>query len=122
MGKTNALAGVANNLADSFLSGPNISFLRKVIPIKIQHFAINFLNETITPNDLLNETTHAIIMQYKRWLVAELEKLKIPLGEIESATIILTHKSDTAYKSYYTCNTTIKSRGREYTSKRLSSY
>jgi ribosomal protein S13 len=68
MGKLNQLLGVANNLANSFVSVTNFHFLKHMRSLsveKINLFEINLLKETIKPEDLMSKTVKNTITQYK---------------------------------------------------------
>jgi hypothetical protein len=125
MGKFNQLLGVANNLADSFVSVTNIEFLRHIesLPVeKTKLFEIDLLKETISPVELSSEKVKKVIQDYKRWLLSELEKLKIELSGIENVSIKVAYKPGKTFARYYTCNVTIKAKGKDYTKKVMSSY
>ena|SRR3989344_4418546 len=124
MGKFNQLLGVANNLADSFVSITNIEFLRHIesLPVETLRFEIDLLKETISPEKLSSEKVKKVIHDYKNWLLSELEKLKIELNNIENVSIKVAYKSGKTSVKYYTCNVTIKAKGKDYTKKVMSSY
>src|SRR3989344_4846241 len=125
MGKLNQLLGVANNLADSFVSVTNLHFLKHMesLPVeKTKLFEINLLKETIKPEDLLSKTVKDTIAQYKKWFLSEIEKLKIDLSDIEKVMVKIAYKPGKSFGRYYTCNVTITAKGKDYTKKGMSSY
>jgi len=125
MGKFNQLLGVANNLGDSFLSVPNVEFLRYIesLPVeKTKLFEIDLLKETISPEELSSEKVKIVIQKYKNWFLSEIEKLKIELRDIENVSIKVAYKPGKTFARYYTCNVTIGAKGKDYTKKVWSSY
>ncbi|MBW2993151.1 hypothetical protein KY317_01090 [Candidatus Woesearchaeota archaeon] len=125
MGKFNQLLGVANNLADSFVSVTNLEFLRYIESLpaeKTKLFEIDLLKETISPQELSSEKIKKVIEKYKNWFLTELKKLKIELSDIESVSIKTAYKPSKTFARYYTCNVTIRAKGKNYTKKALSSY
>ncbi|MDD4877726.1 MAG: hypothetical protein PHO02_01670 [Candidatus Nanoarchaeia archaeon] len=125
MGKLNQLSGVANNLADSFVSVTNIDFLHYIESLPYENtklFEINLLKETITPQELDSDFVKQIIKKYKEWFDSEMKKLKIEPGDIEDVSIKVAYKPGKTFARYYTCNATIKAKGKEYSKKAMSSY
>ena len=125
MGKLNQLLGVANNLADSFVSVTNIEFLRHIesLPVeKTKLFEIDLLKETIKPEDLMSKTVKDTIIQYEKWFLSEIDKFKINLNDIEKVIVKIAYKPGKSFGSYYTCNATITAKGKDYTKKVMSSY
>jgi hypothetical protein len=125
MGKFNQLLGVANNLAHSFVSVTNIEFLRHIESLpaeKTKLFEIILLKETICPEELSSEKVKRAIKDYKNWFLTELKKLKIELNDIENVSIKIAYKPGKTFARYYTCNVTIKAKGKDYTKKVMSSY
>lgn len=125
MGKFNQLLGVANNLADSFVSVTNIEFLRHIesLPVeKTKLFEIDLLKETISLEELSSEKVKKVIQDYKDWFLSEMKKLKIELIDIENVSIKVAYKLGKTFARYYTCNVTIKAKGKDYTKKVISSY
>ena len=85
MGKSNQLLGVANNLADSFVSVTNLHFLKHVesLPVeKTKLFEIDLLKETIKPENLMSKVVKDAIAQYKKWFLSEIDKFKIDINDI----------------------------------------
>ena|SRR3989344_8202560 len=125
MSKQNQLLGVANNLANSFVSPTNLEFLKHIetLPIeKTELFEIDLLTGTINPADLMSEQVKTTIAQYRKWLAKELENLKLNTSDIKRVTIKVSHEPGKQFGNYYTCNVTIISKGKEYTKKVHSSY
>ncbi len=125
MGKLNQLLGIANNLADSFVSITNIEFLLHIESLPVERtklFEINLLKETISPDELSSEKIKKVIGDYKNWFLTELKKLKIELSNIENVSIKVAYKPGKIFGRYYTCNVTIKAKGKDYTKKVMSSY
>ncbi len=125
MGKLNQLLGVANNLADSFVSVTNLHFLKHMesLPVeKTKLFEIDLLKETIKPEDLMSKTVKDIITQYKKWFLSEIDKFKIDINDIEKVIVKIAYKSGKTFARYYTCNATISAKGKDYTKKVMSSY
>ena len=125
MGKLNQLLGVANNLADSFVSVTNIDFLHYIESLpaeKTKLFEINLLKETITPKELSSNKVKTVIQNYKVWFLSEIKKLKIDLSDIEKVSIKIAYKPGKTFGKYYTCSTAIRTRGKDYTEKVMSSY
>ena len=125
MGKLNQLSGVANNLADSFVSVTNIDFLHYIESLPCENtklFEINLLKETITPKELSSDFTKQIIQKYKVWFDSEMKKLKIELSDIEDVSIKVAYKPGKTFARHYTCNAAIKAKGKEYSKKAMSSY
>ena len=125
MGKFNQLSGVANNLADSFVSVTNIEFLHYIesLPVeKTKLFEIDLLKETISPKVLNSGKSKKIIQNYKNWFLLEIHKLKIELNDIKKVSIKIAYEFGKTFARYYTCKVTIKAKGKEYTKKTLSSY
>ncbi len=125
MGKFNQLLGVANNLADSFVSVTNLHFLKHMesLPVeKTKLFEIDLLKETIKPENLMSKTVSDTITQYKNWFLSEMDKLKIDLKDIEKVIVKIAYKPGKAFGRYYTCNATITAKGKDYTKKVMSSY
>ncbi len=125
MGKLNQLFGVANNLADSFVSITNLHFLKHMesLPIeKTKLFEIDILKETINPEDLMSKTTKDTISQYKKWFLSEIDKFKIDLNDIEKVIVKIAYKSGKSFGRYYACNATITAKDKDYTKKVMSSY
>ena len=125
MSKLNQLLGIANNLADSFVSVTNIDFLHHIesLPVeKIKLFEINLLKETIFPKELSSDNVKKVILNYKNWFLSEIEKLKIELSDIEKVSIKVAYKPGKTFAKYYTCKVTIKVNGKDYTKKVISSY
>ena len=125
MGKLNQLLGVANNLADSFVSVTNLHFLKHMesLPVeKTKLFEIDLLKETIKPEDLMSKRIKDTITQYKKWFLAELEKFKIDLNDIEKVIVKIAYKPGKSFGRYYTCNVTITTKGKDYTKKVISGY
>jgi hypothetical protein len=89
---------------------------------KTKLFEIDLLEETISPEGLNSEISKKVIQNYKNWFLSEIEKLKIELNDIESVSIKIAYKSGKTFAKYYTCNVTIKAKGKDYTKKVLSSY
>src|SRR3989344_705548 len=95
MSKLNQLLGVANNLADSFVSVTNIHFLKHMESLpteKTKLFEIDILKENITPKDLMDKTVGNIIKQYKKWFLSEIDKFKIELSDIEKVIVKIAYK------------------------------
>jgi len=125
MSKLNQLLGVANNLADSFVSVTNIHFLKHMESLpteKTKLFEIDILKENITPKDLMDKTVGNIIKQYKKWFLSEIDKFKIELSDIEKVIVKIAYKPGKSFARYYTCNATITAKGKDYTKKIMSSY
>lgn len=125
MGKFNQLSGVANNLADSFVSVTNIEFLHYIesLPVeKTKLFEIDLLKETISPEELSSEKSKKVIRNYMNWFLSEIRKLKIELSDVENVSIKVAYKPGKTFARHYTCNVTIKAKGKDYTKKVLSSY
>ncbi len=125
MGKLNQLLGVANNLADSFVSVTNIDFLHHIESLhaeKTKLFEINLLKRTIIPEELSSDKVKKVILDYKNWFLTEIKKLKIELRDIEKVSIKIAYKPGKTFAKYYTCNTTIRAKGKDYTKKVMSSY
>ncbi|MBI5347269.1 MAG: hypothetical protein HZB66_01520 [Candidatus Aenigmarchaeota archaeon] len=125
MGKFNQLLGVANNLADSFVSVTNIEFLKYIesLPIeKTKLFEIDLLKENISPKELSSEKVKKVIQNYKDWFLSEMKKLKIELSDIDDISIKVSYKPGKTFARYYTCNATITAKGKDYTKKVMSSY
>ena len=125
MGKFNQLLGVANNLADSFVSVTNIEFLRHIESLpaeKTRLFEITLLKNTISPEELSSKKVKKVIQDYKNWFLSEIKKLKIELSDIENVSIKVAYKPGKTFARYYTCNVTIKAKGKDYTKKVMSSY
>lgn len=125
MGKLNQLLGVANNLADSFVSVTNIDFLHHIesLPVeKTKLFEINLLKETIISKELSSAKVKKVILDYKNWFLTEIKKLKIELSDIKKVSIKIAYKPGKTFAKYYTCNVTIKTKNKEYTKKAMSSY
>src|SRR3989344_611702 len=109
MGKLNQLLGVANNLADSFVSVTNIEFLRHIeyLPLeKTKLFEIDLLKETISPEEISSEKVKKVIQYYKNWFLSEIKKLKIGLSDIENVLVKVAYKPGKTFARYYTCNVT----------------
>lgn len=69
MSKLNQLLGVANNLADSFVSVTNLHFLKHMESLSIEKtklFEIDILKETIIPKNLMSKPVKDTITQYKK--------------------------------------------------------
>lgn len=125
MSKLNQLLGIANNLADSFVSVTNMGFLRHIgslPPEKTKLFEIDLLKETITPKELSTNKVKTTIQDYKTWFLSEIKKLEIELSEIEKVSIKVAYKPGKTFAKYYTCNTTIRANGKDFTKKVMSSY
>ena len=125
MGKLNQLLGVANNLADSFVSVTNLYFLKHIesLPVeKTKLFEIDLLKETVKPEDLMGKTVKGTIVQYKKWFLSEIDKFKIELSDIEKVIVKIAYKPGKSFARYYTCNATITAKGKDYTKKIMSSY
>ena len=125
MGKLDQLKGVANNLADSFVSVTNRDFLWYIESLPLEQtklFEIDLLNETIIPKELDSAKVEEAIKKYKKWFIAEIKKLKIELSEIEIVSVKIAYKSGKSFAKYYTCNVTIKTKNKEYVKKVMSSY
>jgi hypothetical protein len=125
MGKLNLLLGVANNLADSFVSVTNLDFLHHIESLpeeKTKSFNVNLLKEIITPDALSSGKVLEVIKKYKKWFLSEIKKLKIELNNIESVSIKVEYKKGRIGTRYYTCNTTITAKGKDYTKKSCQSY
>jgi DNA-directed RNA polymerase subunit L len=125
MGNFNQLLGVANNLADSFISVTNVEFLKYIesLPIeKTKLFEINLLKENISPKELSSKKIKKVIQDYKDWFLSEIKKLKIELSDIDNVSIKVVYKSGKTFARYYICNVTIKAKGKDYTKKVKSSY
>jgi len=125
MGKINQLLGVANNLADSFVSVTNLHFLKHMesLPIeKTKIFEIDILKETINPKDLMSKTVKDTMVQYKKWFLSEIDKFKIDFKDIEKVIVKIAYKPGKSFAKYYTCNATITAKGKDYTKKIMSSY
>ena len=125
MSKLNQLLGIANNLADSFVSVTNLHFLKHIesLPVeKTKLFEIDLLKENIKPENLMSKTVKDILIQYKNWFFLEIEKFKINLNDIEKVIIKITYKPGKLFGKYYTCNVTITAKGNDYTKKVMSSY
>ncbi|MBI4440518.1 hypothetical protein HY638_06095 [Candidatus Woesearchaeota archaeon] len=125
MGKLNQLLGVANNLADSFVSVTNLYFLKHIgsLPAeKTKLVEIDLLKETIKPEDLMSKTVKGTIIQHKKWFLSEIDKFKIDLNDIEEVIVKIAYKPGKSFGGYYTCNATITAKGKDYTKKVMSSY
>ena len=117
MSKLNQLKGIANNLADSFVSVTNLSFLGylKKLPIEETNVLnIDLLNEKIMPEHLVNNLVKKTVNNYKNWFSSEIEKLGISLEEIESVLIKIAFKVYSQKSVRYSCNVKIKAKGKEY--------
>jgi len=125
MSKMNQLLGVANNLADSFVSVTNIDFIDHIESLpneKTKLFKIDLLKESIVPTDLTNKKVKETVKKYKIWFLSEIKKLKIASDLIEKVTITVTHKPGKSFGHYYTCSATIIAKGKTYTKKVISTY
>lgn len=125
MGKLSQLLGVANNLADSFVSVTNIDFLHYIesLPTKKTNlFEIDLLQEMITPKGLGSDKVENVIQKFKNWFLEELKKLNIEVSDIEKVSIKVAYKPGKNFARYYTCNATIRAKGKDYTKKSMSSY
>lgn len=125
MAKLKLLSGLAYNLADSFVSTTNYHFLKYVwsLPIeKTKKIEIDLLKKTIMPKEIKNELVKEKIAQYKKWFLADLEKLKIPLGDIEKVMLIVTYLPSKFNKKYHSCTAAITAKGKVYEHQVLTSY
>ncbi len=125
MGKLNQLLGIANNLADSFVSSTNFHFLKHMESLpteKTKLFEIDLLKETITLEELSSDKVKKVIQNYNTWFLSEIKKLKIELSDIEKVSMRVAYKPGKTFAKYYTCNTTIRAKGKDYTKKVMSSY
>lgn len=125
MGKFNQLLGIARNLADSFVSLTNMDFLRHIESLpeeKTKLFEIDLLKETITPVELSSDKVKTVIQKYRNWFLSEVKKLKIELSSIEHVSIKIAYKPGKTFARYYTCNTTIRAKSKDYTKKIYSSH
>ncbi len=119
MTKFRSLKGIANNLADSFISPTNLDFVHLVgslYPEDAKLIKINLLKETITPGEL-KKSCKNILSYYKKWFVEEIKKLDISLEDLEDVTLKIS-----SHGSYFTCNVLIKAKNKEYSAKSLQSY
>ncbi|GEM_PF-6670737 len=119
------MLGIANNLADSFVSVTNLRFLKylELLPTeKTKSFEIDLLKETIRPEDLMDKTFKDTIDKYREWFLSEIARLKIDLKDIEKVIIKISHKSGKSFGSHYTCDVTVTARGKDYIKKVFSSY
>lgn len=125
MPKLKLLSGLAHNLADSFISTTNYHFLKHIwsLPIeKTKKIEINLLEQKIKPPEVENKLVKEKIAQYKQWFLVDLEKLKIPLEEIEGVMIIVTYLPSQFGRKYNTCTATITAKGKKYEEQKLASY
>jgi hypothetical protein len=51
-----------------------------------------------------------------------MKKLKIELSDIDNVSIKVAYKPGKTFARYYTCNVTIKAKGKDYTTKVMSSH
>ncbi len=125
MGALRQLLGVANNLADSFVSVTNLQFLKHIesLPVeKTKLLEIDVLQETITPEEVMSKTVMKTITKYKKWFFSEMNNANICAKDIEKVLVKLTYKSGKSFSNYYTCTATIQAKGKKYTKKVLSSF
>ncbi len=125
MAKLSQLSGIAHNLVDSFVSPSNMLFLQYIESLpeeKTKLIEIDLLYETVVPEEITSFTMKQTISGYKNWFVSELEKTKIKREDIERVVVKIAYKPGKSFGKYYTCNTTIKAKGKEYTGKIFSSY
>ncbi len=125
MTKLKLLKGVAHNLADSFVSLNNHRFLKYIwsLPVKkTKKVEIDLLKETIIPKEIENKLVKEKIAQYKQWFLAELDKLKIPLKELEKVILIVTYLPSKFGKKYHSCTVTIIAKGKVYEHQVLTVY
>jgi len=125
MDKLNQLLGIANNLADSFVSVTNFQFLKHTETSSVEKtksLEIDILKETIKPEELMSKSVKDTIVQYKKWFLSEIDKFKINLNDIEKVIVKITYQPGKSFGRYYTCTATITAKGKDYTRKVMSFY
>ena len=125
MSKLNQLNGIANNLADSFVSVNNLSFLGylKKLPVEKSTFLeIDLLNEKITPENVVNNLVKKTVSSYKNWFVSQIEKLSICLDDVENVFLRIDFKVSSSKSVRYVCNVKINVKGKEYTGLACSNF
>jgi|WetSurMetagenome_2_1015567.scaffolds.fasta_scaffold1518968_1 hypothetical protein len=125
MSKLDQLLGLANNLADSFVSVSNIAFFHYIESLpkeKTGLFEIDLLEGRITPSEINSNEVQKVIQNYKNWFLSEIKKLNIEPNEVEGVVIKIAYKPGKSFAKYYTCNVAIRAKGKDYTKKVMSSY
>lgn len=125
MGKLSQLTGVANNLADSFVSVTNMAFLGYIAKLPIEQsklIEINLLDKTISPESIKANITKKVIQNYSKWFSNEIKKLELKLTDMDKVSIKVVYKPGKIKARYYTCNVTISAKGKKYTKKVMSTF
>lgn len=114
MTKLNLLRGVANNLAESFISSTNIDSIKN---LPLGEVRIDLLSETIGPTTESRELGIAV-MRYHSWFNEEVKKAGIEHGDISRVLINLARKPE-GQKIRYSCSVEIDAAGkRKFTSEK----
>lgn len=123
MGKLKQLLGVAHNLADSFVSVTNRSFLNYIeFSLQVTKIEIDLLNEKIKPIRLTSKTTKNTLSEYQNWFFSELQKFKIDPKDIKKVIIKIDYKKGKSFGRTYICNVIITAKGKRYSKKVISSW
>ncbi len=124
MAKLKGLKNIADNLADSFVSTKNLNLLKNIEHsphARSKFIVIDVLKKKISPKELVKVSRKALL-EYNDWFLEEIDKLDIPIEDIEEIILNVSYKPGKSFARYYTCNVTIKAKGKEYTGKAFTSY
>ncbi len=117
MAKLILLRGLAHNLADSFISVTNHSFINFIEklerPVKIK---FDFVRMKVEPKEFENEVTTSTLVDYKDWINERLRKLGIDPKTIDEILLEISTKH-TKEKMITEAKATIKIQGKEFKGK-----
>ena len=125
MAKIIRLKGIAYDLADSFVSVTNRSFLKYIEsrpPELTGHFEIDLLKGSITPSGLGSKVVMEAIVMYQDWFTKAIGDRDISRDSIEAVTIGTDLRVDNIDTRHYTCTVAIRAEGKEYSRQVRSAY
>ena len=125
MKKEDQLAGIAQNLAESFISPSNKSFLEYIASLpeeKVGDIKINLLSGEVIPKEINGSLMKQTISQYKKWLLGELKQREIKKQDIKEVRIEFSCTVAKLMRKKYICHVTIVAFGKEFKEESMEMY
>ena len=125
MKKEDQLAGIAQNLAENFISKNNMLFLEYIASLpqqRVGFIQINLLSEEVIPKEINGSLMEQTISQYKKWLLGELKQRELKKQDLKEARIEFSCTVAKLLRKKYTCHVTLAAFGKEFKEESMEMY
>ena len=125
MKKEDQLAGIAQNLAENFISKNNMPFLEYIASLpqqRVGFIQINLLSEEVIPKEIKGSLMKQTISQHKKWLLGELKQRELKKQDVKEARIEFSCTVAKLMRKKYICHVTIVAFGKEFREESMEMY